>query len=82
MHTPWHKSQAITLRKNTGETETFDLPYSGVGFEFQLAHANACMQNGFKESSLMPHELSLWMAGAADEILDQCGVVYPQNNFP
>ena len=81
MHTPWHKSQAITIKKNTGETEPIDLPYSGIGFEFQLAHATACMQNGLKESSLMPHDLSLWMAGTADEILSQGGIVYPQNNF-
>jgi predicted dehydrogenase len=79
MHTPWHKSQTITIKKNTGESETIDLPYPGLGFEFQLAHATACMQNGLRESSLMPHELSLWMAEAADEILRQCGIVYPVN---
>jgi predicted dehydrogenase len=82
MHTPWHKSQSITVNKNTGETESFDLPYSGIGFEFQLAHATACLQNRLKESDLMPHELSLWMAETADEILKQCGIVYPENNFP
>src|SRR5258706_4657883 len=81
MHSPWHKSQAITVTKNNGEKKTFDFPYPGIGFEFQLAHATLCMQDGLKESTLMPHELSLWMAGAADAILSQCGVVYPQNNF-
>ncbi len=82
MHSPWHKSQSITVKKNTGETEIFDLPYPGIGFEFQLEHATACVQGGLKESNLMPHELSLLMAETADEILRQCGIVYPENNFP
>ena len=81
IHSPWHKSQAITVTKNKGEQKTFDFPYPGIGFEFQLAHATLCIQDGLQESTLMPHALSLWMAGAADDILNQCGVVYPQNNF-
>jgi len=81
MHTPWHKSQSITVALNTGKSERIDLPYSGLGFEFQLAHATACMQDGLKESRLMPHSLSLWMAETADEILRQGGIVYPENNF-
>jgi predicted dehydrogenase len=80
MHSPWHKSQAITIKKNTGETETIALPFSGIGFEFQLEHATACFREGRKESALMTHELSVWMAETADEILRQCGVVYPETN--
>jgi predicted dehydrogenase len=82
LHAPWHKSQAITLKTNSAEPETLALPYSGIGFEFQLAHATECLQQGLTESSLMPHQLSLWMAETADEILRQGGIVYPENNFP
>ena len=81
MHTPWHKSQTITVKMNSGETRSIDLPYSGLGFEFQLAHVNSCMQDGLKESSLLSHDLSLSMAETADEILRQGGIVYPENNF-
>ncbi len=81
LETPWHKSQALTVKKNNGQTDHFDLPYSGIGFEFQLRHVTACMQNGLKESDLMPYELSLLMAKVADEILKQCHIIYPTNNF-
>jgi predicted dehydrogenase len=81
MHTPWHKAQTITVKMNSGETKPIDLPYSGLGFEFQLAHATSCMQDGLKESSLLSHDLSLSMAETADEILRQGGIVYPENNF-
>jgi predicted dehydrogenase len=81
MQAPWHKSQAITIKKNSGEMEHIKLPYSGLGFEFQLAHATECIQNGLKESNLMSHDLSLWMAETADEILRQCGIAYPGNDL-
>ena len=81
MHTPWHKAQTITVKMNSGETKPIDLPYSGLGFEFQLAHVTECMQDGLKESSLLSHDLSLTMAETADEILRQGGIVYPENNF-
>ena len=77
MHTPWHKAQTITLKMNSGDIKRIDLPYSGLGFEFQLAHVTSCMQDGLKESSLLSHDLSLSMAETADEILRQGGIVYP-----
>lgn len=81
LHTPWHKSHAITLNKTHGESQHFDLPYSGIGFEFQLQHVTECMRNGLKESPMMSPELSLLMAEVADEILMQCGIHYPSNNL-
>jgi predicted dehydrogenase len=77
MHSPWHKSQAITLRKNSAEVSTFEMPFPGIGFQFQLRHVTECLQKGLKESPMMPYSLSLWMAETADEILRQGGVVYP-----
>jgi predicted dehydrogenase len=77
MHSPWHKSQAITLKKNSGEVSTFEMPFPGIGFQFQLRQVTECLQNGLKESPLMSFALSLLMAETADEILRQGGVVYP-----
>lgn len=76
MHTPWHKSQSITVKRNATAAEHFDFPFEGIGFEFQLAHVTECMQSGLKQSDLLPLDFSLLMARTADEILGQCGVVY------
>ena len=77
LQTPWHKSQEITLRKNSGKEEIFKFPFEGVGFHYELRHATECLQRGLKESEIMPLSLSIQMAKVADEILQQAGVFYP-----
>lgn len=81
IHSPWHKSQKISLKKNNGDNENFDFPFEGVGFHYELRHATECIQKGLKESELMPLSLSIQMAEAADEILRQGGVIYPNRNL-
>lgn len=76
MHTPWHKSQMITLRLNSGDVTEFSFPYPGNGFQYQVEEVVHCLQQGKKESDLMPHSLSLLMAQVSDEIRRQGGVIY------
>lgn len=80
LHAPWHKSQKVTFKKNSGEEEVFDFSFEGAGFQYELQHVTDCMLRGFKESNLMPLELSLRMAQVADEIIRQAGVIYPNSN--
>ena len=77
LHAPWHKSQALTLTRNSGKPKKFDFPYSGFGFEFELREVTNQLIQGNKECEGMSLNFSLMMADAADEILRQCGVVYP-----
>ncbi|HEY5823216.1 MAG TPA: Gfo/Idh/MocA family oxidoreductase, partial [Cyclobacteriaceae bacterium] len=76
MQTPWHKSQLITLKLNSGETEEFSFPYPGNGFQYQVEEVVNCLNAGKKESDLMPHSLSLLMAQVSDEIRRQGGIKY------
>jgi len=76
MQTPWHKSQQITMKLNSGETEEFSFPYPGNGFQYQVEEVIACLNTGKKESDLMPHSLSLLMARVSDEIRKQGGIKY------
>ncbi len=76
VQTPWHKSEKVTLRLNSGETTEFAFPHSGNGFEFQLQHVVRCLEAGETESDEMPHSLSLMMAEVSDEIRRQGGVKY------
>lgn len=76
MQTPWHKSQLITVRLNSGEVSEFAFPYPGNGFQYQVEEVISCLQADKKESDLMPHSLSLLMAQVSDEIRKQGGVVY------
>lgn len=79
MTTPAHKSQLITITRRDMPVERFEFPFTGFGFEYQLAHVTECMTKGLTESPLMPHSLSLLMAETADEILRQGGIVYPES---
>ncbi|MEJ0056282.1 MAG: hypothetical protein WDN75_11860 [Bacteroidota bacterium] len=73
---PWHKSEKVTLRLNSGETTEFAFPHSGNGFEFQLQHVVECLEAKKTESDQMPFSMSLMMAEVSDEIRRQGGVRY------
>lgn len=73
---PWHKSQLVSLRLNSGEVTEFSFPHSGNGFEFQIQEVVRCLAEKEIESNLMPHRLSLLMAEVSDEIRRQGGVAY------
>ena len=79
LHAPWHKSQQVSLRLNSGETTDFPFPHSGNGFEFQLAEVARCIQEKKLESEGMPHSLSLLMAEVSDEIRRQGGIKYAED---
>ena len=74
---PWHKSEKISLRLNSGETIEFAYPHSGNGFEFQIREVVRCLNERKTESDLMPLNLSLMMAEVSDEIRKQGGIMYP-----
>ncbi|HEY8936224.1 MAG TPA: Gfo/Idh/MocA family oxidoreductase [Cyclobacteriaceae bacterium] len=80
IHTPWHKSMAITVKKTDGEEQRIDLPYEGNGFEYQVEEVMKCLQNNQKESFLMPLDFSLMMAEVSDEVRRQCGIKYPEDH--
>jgi predicted dehydrogenase len=76
MHTPWHKSLAVTVKLNSGEISTYDFPFSGFGFQYELEEVTKSLLAGKKESDMMPLDFSLLMAEVADEVLKQAGVRY------
>lgn len=80
IHSPWYKSQHVSLQLNTGEKTEFPFPHSGNGFEFQLEEVVRCLDAKKLQSDLMPHELSLLMAEVSDEIRRQGGVKYSVDN--
>lgn len=76
IESPWHKSEKVSLRLNSGEVKEFPYPHSGNGFEFQIQEVVRCLEGKKTESDLMPHGLSLLMAEVSDEIRRQGGVKY------
>jgi predicted dehydrogenase len=76
VQSPWHKSEKVTLKLNSGEVQEFPFPHSGNGFEFQIEEVVRCLTQKKTESELMPFSLSLMMAEVSDDIRRQGGVKY------
>ncbi len=79
LHAPWHKSQQVSLRMNSGEATDHSFPHSGNGFEFQVEEVVKCLKENKLESNLMPHHFSLLMAEVSDEIRRQGGIRYAED---
>ncbi|MBS45065.1 MAG: oxidoreductase [Nocardioides sp.] len=55
-----------------------DVEVLGAGYAHELAEVGRCVRAGLRESPLVPHALSLALAGQMDDVLGQVGVTYPQ----
>jgi predicted dehydrogenase len=77
IHSPWHKSQRLTIRKQDGTVTTKEIHFESNGLQFQALEVIRCMDEKRLESPGMPWSLSLAMAEVSDEILRQGLVVYP-----
>lgn len=76
MHSPWYKTQKISLHLHSGEVTEFPFPHSGNGFEYQIREVVRCLEQKKTECELMPHSMSILMAEVADEIRRQGGIKY------
>jgi predicted dehydrogenase len=57
--------------------DRIDATFEGHGLRFQIAEVHRCLAAGTTESSVMPLDESVAMAGTLDAIRAQIGVVYP-----
>ena len=55
-----------------------DVEVLGAGYAHELAEVGRCVRAGLRESPLVPHALSLALAGQMDDVLGQVGGTYPQ----
>lgn len=72
----WH-AQSVILGLNGMETENFDLPYLGTGYNYEAAEAMSCLRQGKLESDVMPLQESLDIMKTLDQIRAQWGLKYP-----
>ncbi len=72
--------QTIKLNLNEAENEEIHIPYSGNGFEEQIAHFADLVLTGKKESPVNTFEQSLFIANQMDEIRKEIGIIYPQDS--
>ena len=77
LHPPIFCPAKLTLDTYNGESESFDLPFSANGYQFEIEEVNSCLRQGLTESRLMPLDETLEIIRTMDEIRRQIGLKYP-----
>ena len=74
------KPQTATIERRDGTVITVNKPFDANGYEYELRHTVACLQQGLTESPVMTHSLTLEVMGLMDEIRRSWGFTYPQDD--
>ncbi|CUU36863.1 MAG: Gfo/Idh/MocA family oxidoreductase [Armatimonadetes bacterium] len=75
--TPWWKPSEAFLVRPDGSQEHLLYPYEGDGLQFEIRHVHTCLQQGLRESPLMPLEETLRIVRLMDRLRAEWGVRYP-----
>ncbi|MFN8560836.1 MAG: hypothetical protein U0703_04230 [Anaerolineae bacterium] len=74
---PWWKPEHFTLKQGGDPLQTFDLPFTGNGYNYEAAEVGRCLRVGALESPVMPLDETLSIMRTMDAIRAQWGLVYP-----
>ena len=68
IHSPMHHSAAVSVERDGDVIETIDTSYDGRGFQFEIAHVEACIAEGLTTSPLRPPEDTIEVMAWMDAI--------------
>lgn len=72
---------SLTIQEDGKAETTVTFPRgAGTGYELEAAHVMACLDEGQKESPLLPLSLSLELMELLDRIRHSAGIVYPHSD--
>jgi len=77
VHGVWWKPSRMTVTRSRGQSEHFDMPYPGNGFQFEAAEFMNCLRQGRLESALMPLDETLSIMKTLDAMRASWGLRYP-----
>jgi len=62
-----------------GNSEVFEAPYESNGLQFEAQAVHNCLNEGLKESPVMPLDESLKLAATMDKLRGMWGIKYPSD---
>jgi len=77
VHSPFWRSQALSIGRVAKVEETLELPFEGNGYECEAAHVMDCLRAGRTESDVMPLDETLSIMGTLDALRADWGLKYP-----
>ena len=76
MHRWWHCPVPMDVALGDGAPARMDFNYVGNGYNYEAAEVVRCLQQGRKESSILPLDFSLRLIRLLDRIRKQIGLTY------
>jgi predicted dehydrogenase len=77
IHSPWWRSQRMTLRRSGADDQVLDFPLTGNGYHYEAAEVQHCMAAGATESAIMPLDETLAIMTTLDRLRAPWGLRYP-----
>lgn len=77
IHRRWHEADSFTLFELDKEPKQFSFDHEGAkGYKFEAEHVMKCLQEGKKESNLLPLSFSMDLMNLLDRVREEIGLVY------
>ncbi len=77
IHTRWHEASSMTHIPNEGRPRDFHFEYTTNGYSYEAEEVMHCLQEGLKESPLLPLSFSQKLIGLLDAVRGEIGLEYP-----
>ncbi len=75
--TPWWRPQGFILNRPEQTPETYDLPFTGNGYNYETEEVGRCLRAGELESPVLPLDETRSIMQMMDTLRAQWGLVYP-----
>ncbi|MCB0556904.1 MAG: Gfo/Idh/MocA family oxidoreductase [Phaeodactylibacter sp.] len=77
LHTRWHEPTSMSLVHNDGRPEDFRFDWKTNGYAYEAQEVMRCLEQGLKESPILPLSFSLDLMELLDAIRREIGLTYP-----
>jgi predicted dehydrogenase len=77
VHPLWWKPTRMTIARPGQADEMIELPYQGIGYNYEAAEVMRCLRAGALESPVMPLDETLSIVRTLDALRAQWGLRYP-----
>jgi len=76
----FHHCERIGIYRPDEADEIIQIPYIGNGYFHEIEEVNQCLLSGAKDSTKMPHQMSLNLVSLMDKIRKQTDLHYPADD--
>ena len=76
----WYRATSFTVTDRSGASERHEFPVEGTGLRFEADEVARCLEQGHRESAVMPLAESCRIMATMDAVRAQTGLRYPDED--